>query len=246
MTFAVGPGPSAATLMTEGPHAGAMADEERPVVHMLAGRGYDSNIMVLDGKTPVVVDCGTGNNNEMVIERILTALDGRSVDRIVLTHGHFDHAGGAAALSRRFSARVYIHPEGIDMLASSDPQATGAWLFGATPEPVEAIPLEEGDVVDVGGASYEVLYTPGHSLHSIALWHAPSRTLVPGDTVYADGGIGRWDLKGGDYDQLVASLTRLAELNAESMYPGHGPSVGTGAVDHIRAGLRMARMYGGL
>ena len=80
-----------------------------------------------------------------------------------------------------------------------------------------ALPLEEGDVVDSGGTEFEVLYTPGHSLHSIALWHASSRTLIPGDTVYADGGIGRWDLKGGDYDQLVASLTRLAELDADSM-----------------------------
>ena len=232
--------------MTEGRHPHPMADEERPRVHMLAGRGYDSNIMVLDGERPVVVDCGTGNMNERNIERIEDVLDGRTVDRIVLTHGHFDHAGGAAGISRHLGAPVFVHPEGIDMLASSDPQATGAWLFGATPEPVEARPLDEGDVVDVGGARYQVLYTPGHSLHSIALWHPPSRTLVPGDTVYADGGIGRWDLKGGDYDQLVASLTRLAELGAESMYPGHGPAVATNAVMHIEAGLKMAKLYGGM
>ena len=232
--------------MSEGRHPDGMADEERTVVHMLAGRGYDSNIMVLEGDRPVVVDCGTGNNNALTIERIARVMDGRAVDRIVLTHGHFDHAGGAAGISRHFDAPVLIHSEGIGMLASSDPQATGAWLFGAKPEPVEAQPLAEGDVVDVGGTVYEVLYTPGHSLHSIALWHAPSRTLIPGDTVYADGGIGRWDLKGGDYDQLVASLTRLAELDAVSMYPGHGPSVATDAVLHIEAGLKMAKLYGGL
>ncbi|NIP33452.1 MAG: MBL fold metallo-hydrolase, partial [Thermoplasmata archaeon] len=207
---------------------------------------YDSNIMVLDGDAPVVVDCGTGNNNAFNIERIANVLEGREVDRVVLTHGHFDHAGGAAGISRHFDAPVFIHPEGIGMLASSDPQATGAWLFGAKPEPVEALPLEEGDMVDPGGSPFEVLYTPGHSLHSIALWHEPSRTLIPGDTVYADGGIGRWDLKGGDYDQLLASLTRLAGLDAESMYPGHGPSVATQAVRHIEAGLKMAKLYGGL
>ncbi len=232
--------------MTVGRYRDAMADEAPPVVHMLAGRGYDSNIMVLDGDTPVVVDCGTGKLNEHNIDRIVEVLNGREVDRIVLTHGHFDHGGGAAGMARRLDAPVYIHPEGIGMLASSDPQATGAWLFGAKPEPVDALPIDEGDVVDTGTARYQVLYTPGHSLHSIALWHAPSRTLVPGDTVYADGGIGRWDLKGGDYDQLVASLTRLAELDADRMYPGHGPDVQTRAVEHIRAGLRMARMYGGL
>lgn len=232
--------------MTEVRHRDAMADEERPVVHMLGGRGNDSNIMVLDGDRPVVVDCGTGRMNEHNVEAVEMVLEGRKVDRIVLTHGHIDHAGGAAGMSRMLDAPVYIHSEGIAMLASSDPQATGAWLFGITPDPVDALPLAEGDLVDVGQVRYEVLYTPGHSLHSIALWHAPSRTLIPGDTVYADGGIGRWDLKGGDYDQLVASLLRLADLNAISMYPGHGPSVEHGAVDHIRAGLRMAKMYGGL
>ena len=97
----------------------------------------------------------------------------------------------------------------------------------------------------MGPWRYEVLHTPGHSPDAIALWHPESRTLIPGDTVYADGGIGRWDLQGGDYDQLVASLQRLADLDAETMYPGHGPSVLDGAVKHIQQGLRMAKLYGG-
>jgi hydroxyacylglutathione hydrolase len=222
-----------------------MADEDSPTVHLIPGRGYDSNIMVLDGDRPVVIDTGTGRITEQYCGQIRQRLEGRSVDRIVLTHGHFDHAGGAAAMSRELGVDVYVHAQGVDMLRSADPQVTGAWLFGTVPEPVEALPLEEGDVVDVGPHTFEVLYTPGHSLHSIALWHAPSRTLIPGDTVYADGGIGRWDLKGGDYASLVASIQRLVDLDPGSMYPGHGPAVLTGAVDHIRMGLRMARMYGG-
>lgn len=216
------------------------------MVHVLTGRGYDSNLFLLDGERPVLVDTGTGTASELYLRRILELLGGRRLDRIVLTHGHFDHAGGAAGMSRELEAPVYIHREGLELLASGDPRVTGAWLFGAQPEPVEGQPLEEGDSVEVGPASYQVLWTPGHSLHSIALWHSPSRTLVPGDTVYAHGGIGRWDLAGGDYDQLVASLQRLADLEPEAMYPGHGPVVRTGAVDHVRMGLRAARSYGGL
>jgi glyoxylase-like metal-dependent hydrolase (beta-lactamase superfamily II) len=223
-----------------------MAEEESAGVHMVTGLGYDSNIIVLTGERPVIVDCGTGVRSDRYFGPIEDLLEGTPVDRIVLTHGHFDHGGGAAGFSQHFEARVHVHPEGIEMLASSDPQATGAWMFGARPEPVDALPIEEGDVIDTGTARFEVLYTPGHSLHSIALWHAPSRTLIPGDTVYAGGGIGRYDLKGGDINQLIASITRMVELEPESMYSGHGPSVATGAVDHIRDGLRMARMCGGL
>lgn len=216
-----------------------------PVVHMVPGRGNDSNIMVLDGDRPVVVDCGTGKSNEYYLDRIRDIIGDRGVDRIVLTHGHFDHSGGAAAMSRELDAPVYIHEEGVEMIASGDPQVTGAWLFGAMPDPVAALPLKEGDAVDVGPYSFEVLHTPGHSRHSIALWHAEAHVLIPGDTVYADGGVGRWDLKGGDYDQLVRSITRLADLNAVEMYPGHGPAVLDDAVEHIRMGLRMVKMYGG-
>ncbi len=222
-----------------------MVVTDPPIVLMLAGRGFDSNIMVLDGERPVVVDTGTGNSADYYVERIQTALDGRPVDSIVLTHRHFDHTGGAARMARELDAPVKIHEAGVGSVTSGDGQSSGAWLFGATFEPVEASPLKEGDVIDVGPWRYEVLHTPGHSPDAIALWHPESRTLIPGDTVYADGGIGRWDLQGGDYDQLVASLQRLADLDAETMYPGHGPSVLDGAVKHIQQGLRMAKLYGG-
>ena len=222
-----------------------MVGTDEPVVHMLAGRGNDSNVMVLDGERPVVVDTGTGKAASFYLERIRSDLGGRRVDRIVLTHRHFDHTGGAAVMARELDAPVYIHEVGVKSVSTGDGQSSGAWLFGAAFEAVEANPLKEGDVIDVGPTRYEVLHTPGHSPDAIALWHPGSRTLIPGDTVYADGGIGRWDLEGGDYDQLVDSLQRLADLDAETMYPGHGPSVMNGAVNHIEQGLRMAKLYGG-
>jgi glyoxylase-like metal-dependent hydrolase (beta-lactamase superfamily II) len=193
----------------------------------------------------VVVDAGTGKMTMHYVERIGKLLEGRSVDRLVMTHRHFDHTGGAAMMAKELEAPVYIHAKGVDSLSHGDNETSGAWLFGATFTPVEASPLEEGDVVDVGPTTFQVLNTPGHPPDAIALWDPTSRTLIPGDTVYADGGIGRWDLAGGDYEELVATLERLADLDADTMYPGHGPAVRGGATEHIRMGLRMANMYGG-
>jgi glyoxylase-like metal-dependent hydrolase (beta-lactamase superfamily II) len=221
-----------------------MATDEGASVHMVTGRGYDSNIMVLDGERPVVVDTGTGVTTEFYVKRIDELLGGRKVDRIVLTHRHFDHSGGAAEFARKLDAPVYIHEEGLDALRGGDGEITGAWLFGATQEAVDAQPIGPEDVIDVGPVSFQVIHTPGHAPDAIALWHEGSRTLIPGDTVYADGGIGRWDLRGGSYEKLVQSLQLLADLEPETMFSGHGPAVGANAAEHIRQGLRMAKLYG--
>lgn len=222
-----------------------MDREGGPLVHLVGGIGFDSNVLVLEGEHPVVIDAGTGTRSDHYIKRIREHLGDRGVDRIVLTHRHFDHSGGVAAFARELDAPVYIHEVGVETLRTGDGETSGGWLFGAKLEPVDAQPLKEGDVVDAGPARFKVLHTPGHSPDAVALWEPRSRTLVPGDTVYAHGGIGRWDLAGGDYDQLVATLERLAALEAESMFPGHGPTVSSGAVEHILMGLHAARMFGG-
>ena len=223
-----------------------MPPTARPGVRLIAGQAFDSNVLVLGGDRPVVVDAGTGGATDWYARRIKDALGGRKVERIVLTHRHYDHSGGAAGLSRALGAPVYIHMLGMAALKGADEDGSIAWMFGGEIEPVEPHPLREGDVIDVGGARYEVLHTPGHSPDAIALWDAEARALVPGDTVYADGGVGRWDLEGGDLGELVRSLERLSGLGAEDMYPGHGPAVEGGATEHILMGLRMARMYGGV
>ncbi len=215
----------------------------QPRVRRIAGQAFDSNLYLLEGDRPVVVDAGTGGATALYAKRVKAMLDGRRADRLVLTHRHYDHSGGAAGLARELGATVLIHEAGVAAMAGGDGEGSGAWLFGGELERVDASPLVEGDVVDTGAVRWEVLHTPGHSPDAIALWDAGSKALVPGDTVYADGGVGRWDLAGGDVRQLVASIERLAGLGAERMYPGHGPAVEGGATDHILMGLRMVRMY---
>jgi hydroxyacylglutathione hydrolase len=217
----------------------------QPRVRRIAGQAFDCNIYLLEGDRPAVVDAGTGGATAFYAKRIKVMLGDRRADRLVLTHRHYDHSGGAATLARELGAEVFIHEAGVAAMAGGDAEESGAWLFGGELERVDASPLREGDVVDTGAVRWEVLHTPGHSPDAIALWDAEAKALVPGDTVYADGGVGRWDLAGGDHRKLVASIERLAGLGAESMYPGHGPSVEGGATDHILMGLRTLRTFGG-
>ena len=76
-------------------------------------------------------------------------------------------------------------------------------------------------MLEIGDMVWEILHIPGHSAGSIALYDPANRVLVPGDTVYADYAIGRFDLHGADGSALKASLKRLAGLDVDILLPGH-------------------------
>ncbi len=81
--------------------------------------------------------------------------------------------------------------------------------------------LEGGESLDIGGMAWDVLHIPGHSFGSIALYHRTKKVLIPGDVVYADHAIGRYDLHGADASALKDSLLRLADLDVDILLPGH-------------------------
>ena len=81
--------------------------------------------------------------------------------------------------------------------------------------------LEGGETLSLGNMSWEVIHIPGHSLGGIALYNRALKTLIPGDVIYADYAIGRFDLYGASAAQLKASLYRLAELEVDILLPGH-------------------------
>jgi len=68
---------------------------------------------------------------------------------------------------------------------------------------------------------WEVIHIPGHSMGSIGLYHGPTRILIPGDVIYADYAIGRFDLHGARASDLKKSLNRLGELEIDTLLPGH-------------------------
>lgn len=174
------------------------------------------------------------------VDRILEILRRHKlkVRAIVSTHTHIDHVGGLAALHRATHAPVLIHDADLGLYRTLDMQAQ--WLGVPTPESVQIRDfVKEGDTLRWGGFLARVLHTPGHTPGSISLvvesvgapdlGHAAPPRLIAGDTLF-QGSIGRTDLPGGSYPQIIRSIhEKLLILPDELLViPGHGAATTIG------------------
>ena len=134
------------------------------------------------------------------------------MDYILLTHGHYDHTTAVPELAKALpGVRIYIH--------QSDANGAGGRLFPLAGQVEELLFYDEGDTLTLGGLTIEVMHTPGHSLGSVVL--RMDNVLFTGDTLFA-GSCGRTDLPGGNYEQILDSLRRLARLEGDyHVLPGH-------------------------
>jgi len=205
-------------------------------VHFLPGKGSDCNILLIGGDRPILVDTGTGGCNSQTLQWIQKIAPLEKVDRIVLTHCHFDHAGGASEIMRKTGAKVFIHEKDAGPVENGDAWGTLSKMFGENIEAIEVEMIAEGDHLSTGEHDFEVIHTPGHTIGSICLYEKKSGILISGDTVFV-GGVGRWDLPTGDFDSLAASIKKLFALGPESIYPGHGSYAGANGKQRIKEDL---------
>lgn len=159
------------------------------------------------------------------VPRILEAIgtSGVTIEKILLTHGHIDHAGGAAELREALGVAIEgPHPEDqflLDSLPQSGAQYGMADARAVTPDRW----LKEGDTVTVGSLSFAVSEAPGHTPGSVVLFNAENRFALMGDVLFK-GSVGRTDLPRGDHATLLRSIRdKVLPLGDDVVFlPGHG------------------------
>lgn len=145
---------------------------------------------------------------------------------ILITHGHFDHIGAVDKIRDHFNIPVYIHELEKDTLIS--PAANGSTRYPMLPQvknrAADHLIKEEGEMT-VGGFTFDVRHTPGHSVGSVSFVFENEGFAIVGDTLFY-GSIGRTDLPGGNMEELLNAIrTKLFSLGDHFIiYPGHGPA----------------------
>jgi len=179
-------------------------------------------------KESILIDPGCASHSEQERLKKFVAQEGLTPQYLVNTHAHFDHLMGNAFACAQWEIQTYIHPADQYMLEHADSYCR---VFGMDIEkpPVDTLPLSEQEPLRFGHSMLQVLETPGHSPGGICLYAPQDGLLITGDTLFA-GSIGRTDLPGGDYDQLINSIqTKLLRLNdTVRVLPGHGPETTLG------------------
>lgn len=174
------------------------------------------------GRRAAVVDPGLGS--EVVLDAATRR--GLSIELIVNTHGHLDHAAGNRYFKEKTGAPIAIHPADVPFIRSL--AAQGA-MYGIPAEdsPEPDLALAEGTPLRFDGIEIAVIHTPGHTPGGVCLGF--DDRLIVGDTLFR-GSVGRTDLPGGDWETLVDSIRRklFARPDSTVCYPGHGPETTIG------------------
>ncbi len=176
----------------------------------------------------IIVDAGCESASEQ--QRIVKFVAENNLKPVLLvnTHAHFDHVMGNLFVIQTYNIPSAIHEADVPMLAKVAQQSA---MFGMSVQqpPAASVMLTENEPLRFGNSQLQVLHTPGHTKGCICLYSAADKFVLTGDTLFAES-IGRTDLPGGSYDDIIESIhTKLMALPDDVLVlPGHGPSTTIG------------------
>jgi glyoxylase-like metal-dependent hydrolase (beta-lactamase superfamily II) len=197
---------------------------------------FDCHVYLLDGNGDLaLVDVGAGMGAEAIVDNVRHAgFDPGRIRRLVLTHAHGDHAGGAARMRRLLAGdvEVCVSEARAEALRTGDERqvsldvakAAGIYPPDYVFEPCDVdVELADGDEIAVGDLTLRVLDTPGHADGhvSLVLEHGGRRSLFAGDVVFHGGKILLQNIHDCRLDAQIRSLRKLRELEIDALFPGH-------------------------
>lgn len=184
------------------------------------GGAYETNCFLVEAPEGLVLfDAPEGADEHFA---------GEKIGLLVLTHGHWDHVADAAAIQRRHGCRVVCHADTVPMVAEEDFFERHGFPLRVEPVTPDVI-LAEGKRQKLLGMTFDILDVPGHCPGSLCFHATEEATLVGGDVLF-HGGIGRWDLPGGNGELLLQGIrSKIMPLPDDTVVlPGHGPATTIG------------------
>ena len=190
----------------------------------------EENTYVLydESKECIIIDPGCYTDNEKKKLKDFITETNLKPTALLNTHCHFDHILGNAFVCHEYNIKLWAHKGEIFNIERAESYTS---MFGMKIEnpPMPSHYLEDGDEFKFGVSTLKIIHTPGHSPGCVCLYSETDKLIITGDTLFKDS-IGRTDLPGGDYNQIMDSLlNKLINLPGETIvYCGHGSSTDIG------------------
>jgi glyoxylase-like metal-dependent hydrolase (beta-lactamase superfamily II) len=170
--------------------------------------GEGNQTWLIPGRVPTLIDAGVGEPRHL--DALEGALGGRALLQVIVTHGHSDHASGAAAIAKRMP--------GVRFLKMPWSGRDERWQ-------VQWIAVGHGATIEVGDSAIVAVHTPGHAPDHLCLWHERTRTLFGGDLAIEGTTVYVPPAPYGDLTGYLRSLERVLSLDPARILPAHGPVI---------------------
>lgn len=210
-------------------------------VKIFINNPWQENTYLLYDETgeAVIIDCGCYNDQEK--ENIKSFLKDNNLNLVKLlnTHLHIDHVFGNSFINEEFGLKTTAEKSDNYLVEEAPRYAAMLGLQGIEAPPAVGEFISEGDIIRFGNTELKVIHTPGHTPGGVCYYCEKDKVIFVGDSLF-EGSIGRTDLPGGSYDDLIDSLKNKVIVLDEDVkvYSGHGPASSIGYERHTNPFLK--------